>query len=63
MLFLLLLCRNWIAVMSRSKCNFEKKVRNAADANYSAAIVYNDHSDKVYHVKLLKCLNYRLEKP
>jgi len=39
---------NWIAVMSRSRCNFEKKVRNAADANYSAAIVYNDHSDKIF---------------
>jgi len=39
---------NWIAVMSRSKCNFEKKVRNAAEHNYSAAIVYNDHSDKIF---------------
>ena len=28
-------------------CNFEQKVRNAQEANYTAAIIYNINSDKL----------------
>jgi len=40
--------RTWIAVIARyGGCTFEEKVRNAMNANYSAAIVYNVDSNKV----------------
>ena len=31
-------------------CTFEEKVRNAGNANFTAAIVYNKDSNKVFRV-------------
>lgn len=35
----------WIALMKRGGCNFDVKVRNAQNATYDMAIVYNNSSD------------------
>ena len=40
--------RNWFAVISRyGGCTFEDKVRNAQQAGFQAAIVFNVDSNKV----------------
>lgn len=35
---------NWFALIKRGACNFDVKVRNAQNSNYSLAIVYNINS-------------------
>lgn len=35
----------WIALIKRGTCHFDEKVRNAQNATYDMAIVYNNSSD------------------
>lgn len=38
---------SWFALIERGNCNFDVKVRNAQNHNYSLAIVYNYNSDDI----------------
>jgi len=38
---------NWFALIKRGNCNFDVKVRNAQNSNYSLAIVYNINSSNI----------------
>ena len=52
------LCRSWIAVIARyGGCTFEDKVRNAMNANFSGAIIYNVDSNKVLNQVMLNPKN------
>ena len=58
--------RSWIAVIARGdkgeddlgngECTFVDKVKNAMNANFSAAIIYNQDSDKVILMDGLKII-------
>lgn len=37
----------YIALVARSNCTFEEKVRNAQNASYDAVVVYNLHSENL----------------
>lgn len=38
---------SWFALIIRGNCNFDVKIRNAQNSNYSLAIVYNVNSSAV----------------